>query len=62
MTDPVDPADLADALAGLLELVRRGDLSADTPAERRFVRHLEGALAAAEVLAGRRESPPDQPV
>jgi hypothetical protein len=44
-----DEREAAEMLRRLLDAVDRGELSADTPAERRNLRRLEGMLAACEV-------------
>jgi hypothetical protein len=43
-----DERKAAETLRRLLDAVDRGELSADTPAERRNLRRLEGMLAALE--------------
>jgi hypothetical protein len=40
-----DRADAAEALAALLSAVDGGELSADTPQEKRLLRRIEGAVA-----------------
>ncbi len=47
-------SDLAQALRRLLDAIDRGEITADTPAERRIVRRIEGAVVALEAKTPRR--------
>ena len=47
-----DQREAAEMLRRLLDAVGRGELTADTPAERRNLRRLEGMLAALEGMDG----------
>ncbi|HSH58250.1 MAG TPA: hypothetical protein VK988_01160 [Acidimicrobiales bacterium] len=47
-------SDLAQALRRLLDAVDRGEVTADTPSDRRMVRRIEGAVVALEVTTPRR--------
>jgi len=49
-----DQREAGEVLRRLLDAVDRGELTADTPAERRNVRRLEGMLAALEAANGSR--------
>ena len=54
-----DEREAAEMLRRLLEAVDRGELTADTPAERRNLRRLEGMLAALEGVGRRSRPKPD---
>ncbi|TML87062.1 MAG: hypothetical protein E6G06_19110 [Actinobacteria bacterium] len=54
-----DQREAAEMLRRLLGAVDRGELTADTPAERRNVRRLEGMLAALEGVGRRSRPKPD---
>jgi hypothetical protein len=57
-----DQREAAEMLHRLLDAVDRGELSADTPEERRNVRRLEGMLVALEAEGGElaHRSQPDE--
>ena len=52
MTTHRDRAEAAEALAALLRAVDAGELSADTPQEKRMLRRIEGAASALGTEAG----------
>ena len=47
-----DRQEAADALAALLRAVEAGELTADTPQEKRMLRRIEGAVAGLDVETG----------
>ena len=53
-----DEREAAEVLRRLLDAVNRGELTADTPAERRNLRRLEGMLAALQTAGGARQRTP----